>query len=488
MLSGMNRTFAIAPLVLGFSFWAFASCRSLGGARGDGDGITRAEIEAHVRYLASDEMRGRMTGSPESARAAEYIAGALAEAGVRPAGEGGSFLEPVPIVRLVMRALPALEIVTAAGETISAEPGADFEVSADALSAGPLPVVAAASREALPASADPGAALFVDGSVGDRRQWLRDAGLGDGAGFGLLLRPGSDERRSKMKELPPPSRLRLDAERAPRRPSWITVHGPVLALFRAGAVASATLRMRVEKEAVAAHNVIGVIPGRPAEGGGKAAEALVLTAHYDHIGTAREPASDGADTDTDTVFNGADDDASGVAAVMEIAEEIAAGPAPERTVVVLLVTGEEVGLLGTEAYLDAPAIPLARTVANLNFEMVGRPDELAGGSGALWLTGYELTNLGAAFAAASLRVAPDPRPEQNFFRRSDNFAFVRRGVVAQSLSSFNLHADYHRTSDEADLIDFAHMEAATRAAFRAVRLVADGAVDPAWIGEPPAAR
>jgi Zn-dependent M28 family amino/carboxypeptidase len=250
-------------------------------------------------------------------------------------------------------------------------------------------------------------------------------------------------------------------------------------------VASVALAMRVEKEAVEAANVIGLVPA--ARGGGGAAEprALVLTAHYDHIGVVRDA---DATKGEDAVYNGADDDASGVAAVIEIAEEIAAGAPPLLDVVVLLVTGEEVGLLGTEAYLDAPLVPLERTAANVNFEMVGRPDERAGGAGALWLTGFELSNLGPAFAAAGLRIGPDPRPEQQFFRRSDNFAFVRRGVVAQTLSSFALHDDYHRPSDEADKIDWAHMEASTRAAFRAARLVADGKVEPAWVGEPPAGR
>jgi Zn-dependent M28 family amino/carboxypeptidase len=213
-------------------------------------------------------------------------------------------------------------------------------------------------------------------------------------------------------------------------------------------------------------------------------EVIVVSAHFDHIGVDSD-----AEPAADAIHNGADDDASGTAAVLEIAAALAAGEPPARTVVFLLATGEEVGLLGTEAYLDAPAEPLERTVLNLNFEMIGRPDALVGGSGRLWLTGYELSNLGPALAEAGLAIAPDGRPEQNFFRRSDNYAFVRRGVVGQTLSTYDLHEDYHHPSDEANTLDYQHMEQCVRSAFQAVRLVASGALTPAWVeGADPASR
>jgi hypothetical protein len=121
--------------------------------------------------------------------------------------------------------------------------------------------------------------------------------------------------------------------------------------------------------------------------------------------------------------------------------------------------------------------------------MIGRPDPKIGGAGAMWLTGYESTNLGAAFTAAGLAVRVDPRPEQHFFQRSDNWAFVLQGIVGQTLSTFNLHADYHHVTDEADRLDYAHMESCVRAAFRAVKLVADGTLTPSWIeGKRPSAR
>ncbi|NIP80145.1 MAG: M20/M25/M40 family metallo-hydrolase, partial [Gemmatimonadetes bacterium] len=180
------------------------------------------------------------------------------------------------------------------------------------------------------------------------------------------------------------------------------------------------------------------------------------------------------------IYNGADDDASGTVAVLEIARTLARGEPTRRTVIFLLSTGEEQGLLGTRWYIENPVVPLERTVADLQIEMIGRPDSLAGGFGRGWLTGYERTTMGEQLAEAGSPIVPDPRPEQNFFFRSDNIAFARLGIPAHTLSSFNLHDDYHRPSDEVDRIDFEHMAALVEAAVEAVRFLADGP-RPDWV-------
>jgi hypothetical protein len=216
-------------------------------------------------------------------------------------------------------------------------------------------------------------------------------------------------------------------------------------------------------------NVVGIIRGSdPAVAG----EAVVLGAHFDHVGIG-EPV-EGPDGVLDSIYNGADDDGSGSVAVLEIARELVEGVPPRRTVVVLLSTGEEAGLLGTRWYLEDPVVPLDQTVADLQIEMIGRPDEEAGGFGRGWLTGYERTTMGDQLREAGSPIVPDPRLDQNFFFRSDNIAFARLGIPAHTLSSFNLHTDYHRPSDEVDQVDFAHMAALVDAAVEAVRFLADG--------------
>jgi Zn-dependent M28 family amino/carboxypeptidase len=213
-----------------------------------------------------------------------------------------------------------------------------------------------------------------------------------------------------------------------------------------------------------AWNVLGAIPGSdPA----LRDEVVIVGAHYDHLGIGRA-------LEGDSIYNGADDDASGVVASLGIAAALRAGSAPRRTVLFAAFTGEELGLLGTRWYIARPAYPIEHTVANLQIEMIGRADSLAGGAGKGWLTGYERSTMGDILKAAGSPIVPDPRPSQNFFMRSDNIAFARLGIPAHTLSSYNLHQDYHRPSDEAEAIDIPHMTAVIRAAADMVRQLADG--------------
>lgn len=215
-------------------------------------------------------------------------------------------------------------------------------------------------------------------------------------------------------------------------------------------------------------NVVGVIPGNDPD---RAGEFVVVAAHYDHLGV-------GAPVQGDSIYNGADDDASGVVAVLEVARALARQPAP-RSVVILLTTGEELGLLGTRWYLAHPVRPLEHTIAELEVEMIGRPDYAVGGRGRAWLTGYERSTVGDMLREANLPILPDPRPDQRFFMRSDNIAFALRGIPAHTVSSYDLHRDYHRPSDELDRTDAEHMAEVIDAVIRAVRLLASGPA-PAW--------
>jgi hypothetical protein len=216
-------------------------------------------------------------------------------------------------------------------------------------------------------------------------------------------------------------------------------------------------------------NVIGVIRGSdPALKN----EYVLVDGHYDHLGIGRPVKGD-------SIYNGADDDASGVTAVLEIARQMMKGPKPKRTVVFAAMMGEEVGLLGTNWYIAHPAIPLERMAANLEIEMIGRPDSLAGGVGRAWLTGYERSTMGDELAANGIPIVPDKRLDQQFFQRSDNIAFARRGIPAHTLSSFNLHSDYHQPSDDITKIDFVHMAGVINAGAKAVRLLTDGP-KPEW--------
>ncbi len=223
-------------------------------------------------------------------------------------------------------------------------------------------------------------------------------------------------------------------------------------------------------------NVLGLLPGGDPN---LRAEHILVDAHYDHIGAAGDPMNICRLAGADSICNGADDDASGVVAVLEIARALSGGPRPQRTILFAAMTGEEIGLTGARWYADHPIRPLAEMVANLEIEMIGRSDSLAGGPGRGWLTGYERSTMGDLLATQNIPLVPDARPAQLFFQRSDNYALALRGIVAHTLSSFNLHTDYHRPSDDASRADPVHMAAVIQAAARAVRLLADGP-KPEW--------
>src|SRR5688500_8098619 len=222
-------------------------------------------------------------------------------------------------------------------------------------------------------------------------------------------------------------------------------------------------------------NVIGIIRGSDPR---MRDSAVVVGAHFDHVGM--QPAPDSVRPRPDSIFNGADDDASGVIAVLEIARALKRGPPPKRTLIFAAFTGEEGGgVRGSPYYLQHPVIPLDRTVAQLQIEMIGRPDSLAGGAGKAWLTGYERSTMGDFLKQYGIPIVPDPRPAQSFFTRSDNIRFARAGIPAHTLSTFNLHTDYHRPSDDVSKVDFPHMTAVIGAAVHATRLLADGPA-PVW--------
>jgi Zn-dependent M28 family amino/carboxypeptidase len=224
-----------------------------------------------------------------------------------------------------------------------------------------------------------------------------------------------------------------------------------------------------ETERTETWNVVGILRGSDAA---MSKDALLVTAHLDHLGIG--PAKDG-----DTIYNGADDDASGTIAVLELARAMAQGPRPKRTILFVLFGSEEIGGFGNQYFLAHPPLPLERIVANLEFEMIGRPDPAAP-PGELWLTGFERSDLGPELVRHGAHLVADPHPKENFFVRSDNYNLARRGIVAQTISSFGLHADYHQPSDEIGGIDFMHLDSAIASMVKPLAWLANTEWRPRW--------
>ena len=234
-------------------------------------------------------------------------------------------------------------------------------------------------------------------------------------------------------------------------------------------------------------NVIGVLQGSDAK---LAAQTVIVSAHYDHLGTREDGAyGRGVDQPGDTVFNGANDDASGVASTLAIAEALATVK-PKRTVMFVAFCGEELGLRGSSHWVAHPLVPLDRVVAVVNLEMLGRVD--AAHPKRVWVTGMPLSTLGDRMGAGARELDVEVvdgsaagRLEGTLFRQSDNWPFAEKGVVAHSFSTGVIDDHYHSVEDEPDTLDYDAMAPLVRAlAFGVFRLAQDDDV-PRWTGDPP---
>jgi aminopeptidase YwaD len=436
-------------------------------------------IRAEMNFLASDALQGRGSATGYERIAAEYIASQFRQFGLEPAGDADSsgapgFVQRVPLQSLKFKEPPLLR-ATSGGQTHSWEFGRDLLVSSMRGSqvAGELQVINADDTPArgafavvrLPASAD----------RQKRQEITRRARMARAAAVALLETEANQQLRESGKA------------RLPDLPARIPSDNPAVA---ENGFAVVTLRQETFDQLVAlpagsriefgapaqvddsgaTWNVVGVIPGSDPR---LAREAIFLSAHLDHLGVADEG------TGGDTIYNGADDDASGCVSVMELARALASGPRPKRTIYFVCFGSEERGGWGAQYFVAHAPVPLERMVADLNFEMLGRPDAKVAAN-TLWLTGFDRSNLGPELARRGARLVSDPHPEQNFFQRSDNYTLAVRGVIAHSVSSFGLHTDYHRPSDEASKIDFPFMAQAIRSLIVPVRWLANSTFRPAW--------
>ena len=444
--------------------------------------ITVADMKIHMGVIAHDSMRGRDTPSPELMQTAQYVADRFAEFGLAP-GNGDSYLQLYPISSIVPADAAAHELTIQGpdGETRLAY-GEEFFTLHDARLAvgeGPLAVVDAGSEFG---DVD-GKVVTVLLTAENIRPVLRGGlseklGTHDPAGV-LIVLDIPDNFFGQLKSFLSGTQTRVgevDEESFPAAFVALSSLPPGLAeIVTSAADANGwSVRMRSEASvsAVDAPNTIGWIEGSDPV---LKDEYLVLTAHMDHVGVGRP-------VDGDSIYNGADDDASGTVTIIELAQAFAALPVPpRRSIVFITVSGEEKGLLGSAWYADHPTFPLAQTVANLNMDMVGR-----NWTDTIVVIGKEESSLGplveqvsARHAELDMAVIDDIWPEEGFYSRSDHYNFAKNGVPI--LFFFNgTHDDYHRPSDHADLIAYDKMSRIGKLVFYLGYEVANADERPAW--------
>ena len=271
---------------------------------------------------------------------------------------------------------------------------------------------------------------------------------------------------------------------AAKRAPVVTINDPQFQQAAESLDASSRLSLSIQapsEEPVPLKNVNGILEGSDPQ---LAKTYLLLTAHYDHTGV--NPRGDG-----DRINNGANDDASGVATILALAEAFShASQRPKRTLVFIAYFGEEKGLLGSRFYSQHPVFPLAQTIANLNFEHMGRTDDNEGSrAGKITSTGFDYSTLGQALTEAGQLTGVEawkhPTNSDSFFNSSDNQPLALAGVPAITVAVAWIFPDYHRPGDHWDKIDYPNMQQAVRTAALTAARVANSDTAPTWIDSNP---
>ncbi len=496
----MKRIFAAACVVLG-AVAAVAQTPSI--LPQIMSRLTADALRADVSFLASDLLQGRGTPSPGLDIAAEYIAAQFRRGGLEPAGDDGYF-QTAPFVQ-VAPSLDGLELtLTAAGQTIKADKASltlQEAAAVDLKNAAAFKVSASdpAALDALTPEQVQGKVLLVDIPDAPAGQAAGGAG-GRGAAMALRRIPATAAKlhpsllvmlRSAAAGGGGGGRGQRLREAAPNESAMMPVLvvsdaaiRNLLAAAKTGAI-EATVSAHIAApvvEQVKLRNVVAILRGSDAA---LKDTYVLLTGHYDHLGVRGSGPGD-------HIFNGANDDASGTSSVIEIANALAALPGrPKRSIVFIALFGEELGDLGSGYYARHPIFPLARTVADVNLEQLGRTDESNVGTklSQFNLTGFDFTNIAGVFRKAGeqtgVQVVKDEKNSDPFFTRSDNAAFANAGVPSTTLSVAYVYSDYHGVGDEWPKLDYDNMAKVDRTIALAALDIANSVETPQWDAKNP---
>ena len=448
-------------LVLAASLLAFVAT----GALAESWTVKPEWVGAHEAFLASDALRGRKSASTDEATAAAYVAAQFQSYGLKPAPGMDGYIQTAGVVTPKLTGHAVLNV----GTTKTSE-GAGLTL----LYSNGRPISGSYNW---PISDDPEKLPSADIVLVDKlgktplSGWWRAARA---KGVKLLIVRESDDSRALLKRFGGQTGTapQLDGGQngmGGARPDLISLSDAAFKNAVAGFGIMGTLPASLDLggatlERSVTSNAIAYLPGSD-----PAAGVILVTAHLDHLGV--QP--DG------TIMHGANDDASGTVAVMEVAHALAAAPQPKRGVLFVAYGSEEIGGLGSHYFADHPPIPLDQIVANLEFEMIGAQDPKMA-KGELMMTGFERSNLGETLKAKGALIASDPYPEQNFFERSDNYSLALKGIVAHTISGWAVTPTYHDKTDDIAHLDLPFMTAAIQSLIVPVEYLINSDFKPEW--------
>lgn len=440
--------------------------------------ITEADYIERVGIIAHDSMQGRDTPSEGLNKTARWIASEFQRLGLRGGGDDGEYIQSYPLRALIVDRNRSTLRGSSAGLAYGRDIIPLMGPPIDGEATGELVLVSGSANVSQGLAngvvRDKHAVVVFGEDEGTLNQSMFQRGIAvrNAGAASVLLTTSMDQAiwDGNAAQVLAPQVTRGWVEQVPTggtfRPIMLLRNASLDALLRGRDIDLDALRAResdelrvdpgpeitftltqvMDEAEIRAPNVVGILEGSDPV---LKDEYIVFSAHMDHVGIGSP------DQNGDSIFNGADDDASGTVAVVEIAEAMAVLPeSPRRSMIFLLVSGEEKGLWGSEYYADHPSVPTEGIVANLNIDMVARnwTDTIVAIGKEHSDLGVTLERVNSQHPELGMTAIDDLWPEENFYRRSDHYNFARKGVPV--LFFFNgTHDDYHGRDDEVDRID-----------------------------------
>lgn len=400
------------------------------------DNIINAKtVEATERTLSSDDMRGRAVFTPDIEKAADYIESRFKAAGLKTWNGSNSYRQPFTMIQAKLLTATA----TLDGQTLPE--GHVYAMS----SASDLTIDENSGYEKVQIKAGQNFVTELMHYIHAKKNYLVLIDTSFSANFPRLARFGRQQFKAPTS---------------------------VVCLLTSSEPSHFLIKVQQEIKESALANVVGILPGKS-----KTNEIVIFSGHYDHLGVTKSPVKG------DSIYNGANDDASGTTAVIELADYFAKQKNNQRTIVFAAFTAEEVGEFGSQ-YFSGQFDPVT-VVAMFNIEMIGSESKWGGNSA--FITGYERTDMGKILqknlTGSSFTFYPDPYPEQQLFYRSDNASLARVGVPAHTISTTQIDKDkyYHQLTDEIGTIDIANMVRIIKAIALSSTSIVDGKDTPSRV-------
>lgn len=453
--------------------------------------IHQQAVEAHIYFLASNELKGRDTGTPELEIAARYIATQWATAGATPLPGQDDFFHSVPFTKTTALRQATFQVgdstfhlakhLVSVGEgrgdikapllfsdtleELSAEESAGKIILTPLTIQGGLQSTFASSAQRVETLKKLGASGLIELYTNGPIPWFRLASFLNRDQ--LVLAQEAEKQEPNVEEQAPETFLH----------AWMGAIGEEGRTFLKEQTGK-EVRLHLDgasPEKIKSDNVLAYIEGTDPK---LKSQAILLSAHYDHVGVVA------GQTQGDYIFNGARDNAIGTSAILEAGRYFAKNP-PKRSIILAAWTAEEKGLLGSRYYAENPTFPLKNIVYNLNIDGGGYNDTTK-----VTVIGLGRTQadslLKQAAQTVGLEAISDPVPEQNLFDRSDNVAFAAKGIPAPTYSTgitaFNeeITRYYHQVTDNPNTVDYPYLTRYIRSYVWAARAIANAETAPFW--------